>query len=283
MIHVPKFALATLLAALPAAALCGQQTPIIPQQSALPAPSYADYADLVVSAPIIIDATVRNEIRLKTPDAPGLQPGEARLYIEADVLALIRGPGAVATRVGYTIDVPLDARGRPPRYRKSRVLLFARNVAGNVGQVQLVRADGQRGWTPGGDALTRRIVREALAPEAPPTITGIGNAFHTPGNIPGEGETQIFLSTADGRPISLGIVRQNGQPPRWWVALGEVAGEGNPPPPRDTLLWYRLACTLPPALPDAVLTSTGPDADVAREDYALVVQSLGACDRGGRP
>ncbi|BCA58754.1 hypothetical protein HMP06_1523 [Sphingomonas sp. HMP6] len=282
MIYVPKSALAALLAALPTSALCGQQTVTIPQQSALPAPPYADYADLVVAAPVVIDATVRSEIRLKPINAPDLQPGEARLYIEADVLALIRAPNAVATRVGYTIDVPLDARGRPPRYRKSRVLLFARSVAGTVGQMQLVRSDGQRGWTPGGDVLTRRIVRETLAPDAPQTITGIGNAFHTPGNIPGEGETQIFLSTADGRPISLGIVRQNGQPPRWWVALGEVAGEGSPPPPRDTLLWYRLACTLPPALPDAVVKSTGPDADIAREDYALVVQSLGACDRGER-
>lgn len=283
MIHVPKIALAALLAAIPASALCGQQTLPIPSESALPTPPYADYADLVVAAPVVIDAVVRSEIRLKPLDAPGLQPGEARLYIEADVLSLIRGDGAIAARVGYTIDVPLDARGRPPRYRKSRVLLFARSVPGTVGQVQLVRQDGQRGWSAGGDALTRKIVREAVAPDAPPTVTGIGNAFHTPGTIPGEGETRIFLSTADGRPISLGIVRQNGQPPRWSVALGEVVGEGNPPPPRDTLLWYRLACTLPPALPDSVLTSTGAYADITREDYALVMQSLGACDRGGRP
>ncbi|WP_353204518.1 hypothetical protein [Sphingomonas sp.] len=283
MLHVPKTALAALLALIPASALNGQQRLPIPPESALPTPPYADYADLVVAAPVIIDATVRSELRLKPIDAPGLPPGEARLYIEADVMALIRGPGAVATRVGYTIDVPLNAQGRPPRYRKSRVLLFARGVAGTVGQVQLVRRDGQRGWTPGGDALTRQIVRETLAPDAPPTVTGIGNAFHTPGTIPGEGATQIFLSTADGRPISLGIVRQNGQPPHWSVALGEVVGEGNPPPPRDTLLWYRLACTLPPTLPDAVLTSNGPDAEIARQDYALVVQTLGTCDRGGRP
>ena len=282
MVHVPKIALAALFIGLPMSAPCGQQRLPTPPESALPTPPYADYADLIVAAPVIVDATVRSELRLKPIDAPGLRPGAARLYIEADVLALIRGPGAVATRIGYTIDVPLNAKGKPPRYRKSRVLLFARGVAGTVGQVQLVRPDGQRGWTPGGDALTRRIVRETLAPDAPPVVTGIGNAFHTPGNIPGEGDTQIFLSTADGRPISLGIVRRNGQPPFWSVALGEVVGEGAPPPPRDTLLWYRLACTLPPALPDAVIRSTGSDAEVAREDYALVVGSLGPCDRGGR-
>ncbi|WP_404368213.1 hypothetical protein AB5I39_14325 [Sphingomonas sp. MMS24-J45] len=283
MIHVPKSALAALLAVLPASALFAQQPVIIPQQNTPPALPYADYADLVVAAPVVIDATIRNEIRLKTLDAPGLRPGDARLYIEADVLALIRAPGAIAARVGYTIDVPLDARGRPPRYRKARVLLFARGVPGNAGQIQLVRADGQRSWSAAGDALTRRIVAETLAPDAPPTITGIGNAFHTPGNIPGEGETRIFLTTEDDRPISIGIVRRTDQPRHWSVALGEVVGEGNPPPPRDTLLWYRLACTLPPTLPDTVIRSTGADAEIAREDYALVVQTLGTCDRGGRP
>ena len=283
MIHVPKIALAALLTVAPGFAHSAQQPAITPQQSASPAPPYADYADLVVAAPVVIDAVVRSELRLKPVDAPGLRAGDARLYIEADVLAAIRAPGPVAARVGYTIDVPLDARGRPPRYRKARVLLFARSLPGNAAQIQLVRPDGQRSWTPGADALTRRIVAEALAPDAPPTITGIGNTFHTPGNIPGEGETRIFLSTEDGRPISIGVVRRTGQPPHWSVALGEVVGEGNPPPPRDTLLWYRMACTLPPALPDATLTSTGADADVAREDYTLVVQSLGPCDRGGRP
>lgn len=283
MIHTPKLALAALLATLPAPVLCAQQTPATPQEISQPAPPYADYADLVVAAPVVIDAVVRSEIRLKPVNAPDLRAGDARLYIEADVLALIRAPGAVAARIGYTIDVPLDARGRPPRYRKARVLLFARGVPGNAGQVQLVRPDGQRSWTPGADALTRRIVAETLAADAPPTITGIGNTFHTPGNIPGEGETRVFLTTEDDRPISIGIVRRTGQPPRWSVALGEVVGEGAPPPPRDTLLWYRLACTLPAALPDTVLSSTGPDADIAREDYALVVQTLGPCDRGGRP
>ena len=128
MHHVPKLAFAALLACLVVSPLCGQQRLLIPPESASPTPSYADYADLVVAAPMIVDATVRSELRLKPIDAPGLQPGDARLYIEADVLALIRGPGAMATRIGYTIDVPLNAQGKPPRYRKSRVLLFARGV-----------------------------------------------------------------------------------------------------------------------------------------------------------
>lgn len=282
MSDVPKITLVALLALTMAPASAQQRSPT-PSESALPAPPYADYADLVGAAPVVIDATVRDEIRLKPVEAPGLPPNMARIYLTADVIALIRGPGAVSTRISYTYDVAIDARGRVPRFRKSRVLLFARGVPGNAGQVQLVRPDAQRGWTPGGEALTRRIVRETLAPDAPPVVTGIGNAIHSPGDLPGEGETQIFLSTADNRPISLNIVRKTGQPPRWSVALGEVAGDGAPPPPRDTLLWYRLACTLPPALPDGAVASDGGEAAIAREDYTLVMRSLGRCERAVAP
>ena len=223
---------------------------------------------------------MRSEVRLKPAEAPDVPAGAARLYLEADVLALIRGTGAVPPRIGYTVDVRLDARGRAPHYKKARVLLFARGVAGNGGQVQLVRPDAQRGWTPGAAALTRRIVKEVLAPDAPPAITGIGNAFHTSGALPGEGETQVFLTTPGGRPISLGIERKAGAAPRWSVALSEVVDQAAPPPARDTFLWYRLACALPPTLPDAANTSGDDDAAKAREDYLFVLHELGPCDRG---
>lgn len=278
----PKIALTAAIVGLSApSAVAAQHAPIATESTA-PSPAYADYADLVVAAPVIVDATIRSTVRLKPTDSAGLPPSMARLYVEADVSALIRGTDAMPARLGYTLDVPLDAHGRAPQYRKSRVLLFARAVPDQVGQIQLIRPDAQRGWSAAGDALTRRIVRETLAPDAPPTVTGIANAFHTPGDLPGSGETQIFLSTADNRPISLTIERKAGEAPRWSVALSEVVDAAAPPPPRDTLLWYRLACSLPATLPDAVLHSSGDDATVAREDYALVITALGACDRGRR-
>ncbi len=104
-------------------------------------------------------------------------------------------------------------------------------------------------------SLTRRIIQETISPDAPPEVTGIGNAFHVTGDLPGSGETQIFLTTADNRPVSIGIQRTPGEQPRWSVALSELVGEGAVPPARDTLLWYRLACALPPALPDSSVAS----------------------------
>lgn len=284
MFNVPKAILALACAGIAGPALA--QRPSIPSDSVLPvsaplpAAPYADYADLVLAAPLVIDATIHSTSRLKPVEAPDLAPGMVRLYIEADVLALIRATDPLPTRVGYLLDVPLDARGRPPSLKKLRVLLFARSAG--PGQIQLVRPDGQRNWTPGGDELARRITREVLASDAPPRITGVGHAFHTAGALPGEGETQIFLATENGRPVSLSIDRAADGTRNWKVSLSDIVDAAAGPPSRDTLLWYRLACTLPATLPEASLDGAEPaDAAIARDDYGYVRGALGRCDRGG--
>lgn len=241
-------------------------------------PPYVEIADLVLAAPVLLDARIRSAVRVKGPEAAGLAADHARFYVEADVLALIRSPAPLPARVGYVVDVPLDARGRAPRLNKQRVLLFARPVAGQPTMLQLPRADAQRAWTAELDALARNIVREVVEPKAPPAVTGLGNAFHVPGTLPGEGETQIFVLTATGDPISLSILRRPGEQRRWAVALGEIVDDAAGPPPRDTLLWYRLACGLPRQLPASSLTELdAANAATAREDYQFVLEQLGAC------
>ncbi|MEG3167571.1 hypothetical protein U1737_05105 [Sphingomonas sp. LB3N6] len=241
---------------------------------------YADIADLVLSAPVIADATVRSTTKIKPAEAPNLAPGFVRLYVEVDVTALIRGADGLPPRIGYLLDVAPDSAGRVPKFKKARVLIFARPVPGAVNQVQLIAPDAQLGWTPMADARARKIAKDALAGDAPPVITGIGNAFHVAGALPGEGETQIFLTTADQRPVSLSVLRRPGEQPRWAVALSEIVDESAAPPAPDTLLWYRMACALPPTLPER---STGSleaaDATIAREDYAYVLAALGPCGR----
>lgn len=225
-----------------------------------------------------MDAQVRSAVRIKGAEAANVVPGRVRFYIEADVTALIRGTDSVSTRLGYVADLPLDARGKAPRLKKQRVLLFARPVAGQAGQVQLVDVDGQRSWSPELDAFVRGITREALAADAPPAITGVGNAFHVPGSLPGEGETQIFLQTANNVPVSLQILRRPGEQPRWSVSLGDIVDESGGPAQPNTLLWYRLACGLPRALPATSIESdNAAGAAIASEDYQLVLQSLGPC------
>ncbi|SEN24434.1 hypothetical protein SAMN05192583_2351 [Sphingomonas gellani] len=255
--------------AAPMTAVSGQQIP------------YADVADLVLASPVIADAVIRSTTRIKGAEAAGVPEGHARLYVEADLTALIRGAGGIPPRIGYVLDVAPDAAGRLPKLKKERVLVFARQVAGGDGaQLQLVAPDAQRTWSPALDATARAISREALASDTPPRITGVGHAFHVPGSLPGEGETQLFLTTADGRPVSISVLRRPGERPRWAVALSEIVDEAAAPPRPATLLWYRLACALPATLPDrSTADLTAEDAAAAQEDYRFVLSALGPCGR----
>ncbi len=268
-------AAALLCAAFPIASAHAQPAPALAGPAA---PAYADTARRVLAAPLVIDATVRSAVRITGAEAAGLPAGNARFYVTADVGALIRGTGALPTRIAYVADVPLDAGGRAPRLRRSRVLLFARSVNDAAGQVQLVSGDAQLPWTPALDAQVRGIVREVIAADAPPAILGPGNAFFVPGALPGEGETQIFLQTETGAPVSIQVLRRPGQAPSWSVALGDIIDAAAGPPQRDTLLWYRLACSLPPELPEASLRSAEPGTtETARADYRFVIAALGPC------
>ncbi len=251
-----------------------------PPLAAAPMLGYVDMADIFAEAPLVMRARIVSAIRLK--DASAGQSA-ARFFVEADVTALIRGAGGLPPRIRYLVDVAPDSRGRMPKLKKADVLIAALPVAGKPGDIQLVARDAQRMWTPMLDAAVRRLVADVLAPGAAPEITGIASAFHVAGSVPGEGETQIFLATANGSPVSVSILRRPGEAPRWALALGEIVDEAAAVPARDTLAWYRLACFLPRDLPErAAQGLTRGDADAARDDYAVVIASLGACQRTRR-
>ena len=256
----------------------GAKSPQIQAQAAPSLPSYASLARQVTAAPLILDARIRKAERLRAEESPGLAPGMVRFLIDADVSALIRGTQAMSSKISYTVDLPLNAKGKPPKLGKQRVLLFARPVVGKPGVVQLTGLQSQMSWLPELDAQVRAIARDALASNAPPAITGVGNAFHVPGTLPGEGETQIFLQTAGGAPVSLQILRRPGETTRWSVSLGDIVDESAGAPSPNTFLWYRLACGLPRNLPaEAVESDDLQNAAKAREDYQFVLKSLGPC------
>lgn len=248
--------------------------------SAAPSFSYADLADRALAAPIALVATVTEATRLDPEQAPGVAQGHVRFYIEATADTLIRGSPDLPRTIRYLADVPLDAKGKAPKLKKTQVLLLARVAPGRPGELQLVSPDAQLAFTPDVDRRVRAILTEAVRPDAPPAVTGIASAFHVAGTIEGEGETQIFLTTRANRPISLNVLRRPGQERQWSVALTEIVDQAAEPPARDTLLWYRLACGLPRTLPEgatADLDSTA--AEAARDDYGFILQQLGSCTR----
>ncbi len=238
--------------------------------------TYADLADLSVNAPVVIDAQIKSAIRIEQ----GAPVGMARFYVEATVRSLIRGPGGSPALITYVADVRLDARGRPPKLKKMRVLLLARPVPGKPGALQLIAPHAQITWSQGVDTQLRAILSELTAAGAPPRIAGVRSAFHVPGTVQGEGETQIFLQTETGGQVSVSILRRPGEIARWSVAMGEIVDEAAGPPKPGTLLWYRLACALPAQLPERSIDPGDPDnAAQARADYRVVLDGLGACER----
>lgn len=242
--------------------------------------SYADLADMTLTAPIVAGAEIRRASRLKGELAAETPAGHARFHVTADVRTLVRGANGLPARVSYLVDIPLGAANRAPRLRRTRILLLAAAVPGRPEELRLVAPDAQLAWTPENETRIRAIIQAAFSPDAPPRVTGVGKAFHVPGSLPGESETQIFLTTQDDRPISLAILRRPGEAPRWAVALGEMVDDSAAPPAPDTLLWYRLACSLPASLPEtSVADMGGEDAAAAVEDYRLVIAGLGRCER----
>jgi hypothetical protein len=273
-----RFPLAPALAALATLTpMAGTAESVAPARLA-----YSDLADLGLAAPIAALVRVADAVEVGKEQRAGLRPGFSRFYVEADLVSLIRSPDPLPTRVTYVADLAPDARGKPARPRKGTdFLIFAVPVAGHSGALQLAAPDAQLAYAPGDVERLRAILRESGTAGAPPLITGIGRAFHVAGSLPGESETQIFLRTADGRPVSLSILRRPGETPRWSAALSEIVDDAAAPPARDTLLWYRLACALPPAPPAAGLAdaSSPEDAAAISDDYRLVIESLGPCGR----
>ena len=245
-----------------------------------PRVTYADLADLADSAPLVLRAQVRRMRPLEPERAVGVKPGMGRFYIEARTRALIAGPGFGGGDLRYLVDLPLDARGKPPKLGKTDVFLFARAVAGRPGEIQLVAPDAQVTWGPQAEARLRAILTEMAETGKPAIVTGIREAIHVPGALAGEGETQLFLSTRDDTAAAITISRSADRAATWTWSFSEVASAGTAPPQPETLAWYRLACFLPPALPGSAELSERPqDRAQAQADYSLVRQQLGPCER----
>ena len=247
--------------------------------AALAGPTYADLADLADRAPLVAKLDIRDAVRLKPEQAPGLRSGMARIYVKAKVRALLLGE-TVGESASYLTDVPLDSKGKLPKLKKTLALIFARPVASRPGELQLVSTAGQVAWSQPTEDRVRAILTELIAPGAPPRVTGVREVSFVPGNLIGEGETQIFLATEAGDPVSISVVHRPGEPLVWGVAFGEIVDQAALPPQRDTLAWYRLACFLPGGLSTATNLSGDDEAQrKAAEDYRYVRGQLGPCPR----
>lgn len=262
-----------------------------PQNSSMPAGNAAEratYVDLVTLAErseLVIRVEIRRQTQLTPERAPGLQPGFARLYIEADTQALIAGNTNIGESLVYLVDVPLTSNGKTPKLKKRTMVLFANTVPGRPAtkrgtEIQLAAKNAQLDYSPAFEARLRPILSSLAQADVPPRIEGIADALAVPGTLAGESETQIFLTTQDRSPVSITVLRRPGLRPVWGVSWGEIVDSSARAPARETLRWYRLACSLPDELPSRANLSREPAARrLAASDYRFVVEGLGPCER----
>ncbi len=244
------------------------------------AASYADLVALADRSEMVIRAQIRRQTTVQPERAPGLAPGFARLYIQARTQALIAGNRGIAQEFAYLVDVPLTAKGKPPKLKKTEVLLFANPVAGRPGNIQLSGKSAQFAYSPMLEQRITPILRALIAADAPPVVTGISDALAVPGTLVGESETQVFLSTLSGAPVSLTVTRRPNQAPSWGVSWGEIIDASARAPQPGSLQWYRLACALPANLPSNANLARDPAARrLATQDYTYVMEQLGPCGK----
>lgn len=266
--------------ALIAPAMLASQNPVREVITPAQAATYVDLVDLAERSDMVIRVEIRRQIVVEPERAPGLEPGFARLYIEARTLDLIAGSSAVGESLAFLFDVPLDEKGKPSKYKKRQMLLFADRVPGRRGSIRLTGKQAMLDYSPELEARLRPILTQLAGSDVPPLVTGIGDALAVQGTLVGESETQIFITTKDRSPVSITVLRRPGQPTTWGVSWGEIIDSAARAPSRETLRWYRLACALPDRLPSNANLAREPETRrLAEVDYRFVIEELGPCAR----
>jgi hypothetical protein len=243
-------------------------------------PTYADLVGLAEASGIVAEVTVKDQALVEAERAPGLAPGRARLYLETQTQRVLKGPNALGESVDYLADVPLDAKGKPPKLRKQTFIVFANPVASQPGELQLVAPDAQLPLDPALEGRVRNVVAQLASAGATQRVSGVRDVISVAGNLAGESETQMFVETAGGAPVSLTVIRRPNMDPTWGVSWSEIVDQAAKPPAPDTIPWYRLACFLPRKLPDrAFLQSDAAGRERAEADYQFILDQLGPCAR----
>lgn len=238
--------------------------------------SYSDVAELALASPVIVRASIIRTVRITGPAAAGVAAGRTRLLVTAAISNVLVAPGALTGSLQWLWDAPTDAQGRIPAANGLDMLVFlARPTA--AGGTRLMSRRSQQIWDP---ALSDRVLALAGAARSGsvPVIGGVSNGFRAEGTVPGESESQYFLVTADARPLTLIVQYRPGEKRRVLLAQGDIVDDSAAAKVQpETLLWYRLACFLPAALP----AEAGGDDPALARDWRGALDSIGPCGKTG--
>lgn len=249
-------------------------------QSTPPAVSrvtFADLADLADAADLVALVHIVRVAKLEPERAVGVRPGYARLYVEGQTKALLTGRAPLREAVRYLVDVPIMDSDS---WKRRDVFVFATRPRRFSGDLRLVRPNAQLAWSPGLEQRLRPLLRSMVSSRASAEVSGVREVLHVPGNLAGQGRTQIFLKTEDDSAASITVRRRPDSTRTWSVSFSELAAGSEAAPNANTFAWYRLACFLPQTPPVGTnISQTAPARRKALEDYRFVMEQLGTCER----
>jgi hypothetical protein len=223
--------------------------------------------------------TVRGSKKVpKSLNVP-LKPGYVRQILEADIVRVFKSPNVVNARISYLWEGPVDAKGKPPGFKKQSMLLFFRPATAPDIAFQVVGADRQIPWSTAAEGQLRAIGLEAQKPDVRSLrLSGLQSAFTTETDPPFARLTQYLFS--NGRDDLLGItVRVKADGTGDVIQSSQEFLGGGTLVQANTLLWYHLVCTTPAQVPADVLADQPNDDDraIITQDYATLKKALGAC------
>jgi|APAra7269096936_1048531.scaffolds.fasta_scaffold09595_2 hypothetical protein len=241
--------------------------------------TYVDTVELSKKADLVVLVRVTQMKPVATATPGALLPSHRRYYAEASTKALLYGQTGIGGSLRYLVDLPVAPGQGTADLTGKDVFLFASPVPGRPEEIKLVEPTAQQLWSPEREERLRAVLRALVSPRAPPPVTGVRELSYVPGNLAGQGRTQIFLDTKKG-PVTIAVRHLPGQAKTWGVSLSEVTGGDLHPPARDTLEWYNLACFMPASPPQSAYVS-GPfsSKQQAYADYRMVLAALGPCER----
>ena len=261
-----------------ATAALAQETASPPSRSDKTDLSWTDWADLSLASPVVIRGTVNRVDRLSKREAPDVPADEVRALVRADLSAALTSPVVLPAEAAWRWQGRADSKGKAPFGKGADLLLFGSALSGGtnpaVQPIQLTGRSGQRPWSAEADAIVRDVLKQALAPGARGLmVTGVRDAFFSEGEVAGASESQFFLRTEGGAPLTLVVRRDPARPVQVLVATGELVDRAQPPRQR-TLLWRGLACGMPVRLPPALGAT-----QALATDWATARRVIGDCGR----
>ena len=172
------------------------------------APTYADLVAMAMAADTVAIVAVEDQIAFPEERAPDVPPSHIRLYLESLTQSLLSGPQAVGAQLAFVVDQRREPDGDAPDLEDRRFLVFGDLSQSQPGALQLLSSDSMLPAGPQLEARVRRVLTQLAAADVPPAVTGLRDVISVPGNLVGESETQMFVETDTGAPVSLTVIRR---------------------------------------------------------------------------